>query len=1159
MKRLLLVLISTCLLMNAYAQKESNTWVFGDKITMTFEKDTISFQEKGLVNLSVNNLECIAPISDENGELLFYVANSSIYGNADTVVIDGLKGGGVDAAQGALVVKKPDSEDKYFIFTAVKADFNGGAGEKGIYLTEVKYNSATSEITELQKNTLISDGTHMMESITMVPHTNGTDSWLITHRAGSATGSSNTQDYIIYPVTANGVGTPVISSIGQNVPTTNGVGMSFNQIGSLKANSCYTQLAFANMGTRQVDVVDFDNATGKVTNIAAQITGFQDVYSVEFSPNGQFLYAGENQTLSLYQFDLLAANVNASKILLGKTPTPRLGQIQLATDGKIYIAGHSWSSNSALGVIHNPNNAGVASNVNFKYVTDFGGEPFVSYQVVAMGLPNFPKQYVTNSVEIVTEETTQICAGGTVTLQAMNDGQNVQAVDWTVSAPNVGTQAGGTSFTHTFNNAGKTQVTASIITSCGVTKTAMLQVAVQEIDKAEIEYTDPNGSHCEFTPISLTATGSNNYIWYDKETQGNVVSTESEYVYQGALPKTVWVEPIGKTYDAVGGPSTLNQQASAIINSFTKFTVQEPLYLKSASVSTYSVSWKPCETTVIYYEIRKGSVTGIAVLKDSLEVKCEISEVILSLNTTLDQGTYYLVYTGKTGVLDVSRNFQNYTGPYEGAEGKIKVLGDSDNNFPYAGMFFNFVTQEVLPCVQRTEFTIEKEESLNVLLGSDVTLCGSELNLSVVSNKLGEWHILAGTGTVDPSTNIVSNLSIGQNVLAYVASNNCNEASDTINITRVNPANAGEIIVQEYEKNQPVCIGEQTIEIQNPTGAGISFNWEFPEDIQGKVFGNIVKITPNAQVKSGDVSTIKLDITGCGSVKRELDIEWLGSPIVDEAKLVGLNDICENNTATQVYELKKAEYVTKYMWEATFKDAQNVEQSVLWDDTTSSVQAKKLMESLQTYPMGATEFERLVTVNIAIRNQCQVFPAPITGSLKIHKSLAKPTVTETTIETCNKQLVLDVIVPKGTLEAVIEETTNASVIVNNDQIEINDLTNGEQVTIALKASNAVCMSPTEKVKITVKTEKQCNVTSLEESLASDFVIYPNPFTSTITLSNIPSNVTTIQVIDIFGNVVENIENVTSPIELGTELSTGTYFIKVYSGEEVRIEKIQKIN
>jgi gliding motility-associated-like protein len=132
--------------------------------------------------------------------------------------------------------------------------------------------------------------------------------------------------------------------------------------------------------TGVVDVFDFDRCTGQLSNWlslgtpALQVPGSDTYYGCSFSPDGTKIYASEennnqNGTTRLFQWDLLAPNIPASKTLIGTTISPmEFGQHQLGPDGKIYIANLAYPLDSTnpnnyyLSVIHDPNQAGLACN-----------------------------------------------------------------------------------------------------------------------------------------------------------------------------------------------------------------------------------------------------------------------------------------------------------------------------------------------------------------------------------------------------------------------------------------------------------------------------------------------------------------------------------------------------------------------------------------------------------------------------------------------------------------------------------------------------------------------------------------------------------------------------------------------------------------------------
>ena len=120
------------------------------------------------------------------------------------------------------------------------------------------------------------------------------------------------------------------------------------------------------------------------------VTGYS-AYGVEFSPNGRFLYAAEEEyyvPCNLYQYDLNAgsnAAIEASRTIIGVDyPDHSFGSLQLGPDHKIYVARNNAS---VIGVINNPDFLAPSCNYDSLGVNIF---PATCY----LGLPN---EYV-NSV-----------------------------------------------------------------------------------------------------------------------------------------------------------------------------------------------------------------------------------------------------------------------------------------------------------------------------------------------------------------------------------------------------------------------------------------------------------------------------------------------------------------------------------------------------------------------------------------------------------------------------------------------------------------------------------------------------------------------------------------------------------------------------------------
>jgi len=110
-----------------------------------------------------------------------------------------------------------------------------------------------------------------------------------------------------------------------------------------------------NISATNFELFDFNNTTGTVSNpislpspsvepLPVGIAWYR-AYGVEFSPDGSYFYGGLNTTGEVFQYDLWAggaAAIRNSARLVGKATAGSkvniIGALQLATDGKIYIA-----------------------------------------------------------------------------------------------------------------------------------------------------------------------------------------------------------------------------------------------------------------------------------------------------------------------------------------------------------------------------------------------------------------------------------------------------------------------------------------------------------------------------------------------------------------------------------------------------------------------------------------------------------------------------------------------------------------------------------------------------------------------------------------------------------------------------------------------------
>ncbi|WP_420604073.1 T9SS type B sorting domain-containing protein [Flagellimonas sp.] len=400
------------------AQLEASIWYFGGNAGLDFNSGApISLNDGQLYTT-----EGCSTISDASGNLLFYTNGIDVWDRTHSIMPngDGLLGD-ASSTQSSIIVPKPNDPDIYYIFTTYP--FNG------FHYSEVDMtaNGGLGDIVNKNVHLL----TEVTEKLTAVKHANGTDVWVITH------GNYNNQ-FLAYRVTPAGVvATPVTSNVGSDL-----AGLWRVQ-GYLKASPNGNKLAICHE-TLSAELLDFDNATGIVSNpiLLAENTY---AYGVEFSPNGQVLYIGE-EFGDVYQYDLNAPDIRAS-VLNISGPVGRSGAVQLAIDGKIYAVSFF---NTHLSVINNPNVVGMGCNFTFNSI-DLGSN------YAFLGLPPFIQSYFF----VGDIQASHLCFGDTTEF-SINTSEPIVSILWDFGDGNTSTVENAT---HTYATPGNYTVTATVNTA----------------------------------------------------------------------------------------------------------------------------------------------------------------------------------------------------------------------------------------------------------------------------------------------------------------------------------------------------------------------------------------------------------------------------------------------------------------------------------------------------------------------------------------------------------------------------------------------------------------------------------------------------------------------------------------------------------------------
>ena len=362
-----LIIFSFFYALNLSAQGEGNIWYFGKGYGLDFNEG----EPKLLKNGALKTFEGVATMSDYKGDLLFYTDGQKVW-NAKHEVMpngDGLMGDS-SATQSAVIVPKPRSRSTYFIFTIDAAE--NGLGN-GLRYSEVNM-LADNGYGDLKfKNKPL--GAPTCEKITSTVHENQKDFWVVTHEWG-------TDRFLAFLVTEKGVEEVAYPSIaGSKIrgEVQNAAGyMKISPNGKRLANTIYME--------DRVELFDFDNSTGEVSNRIKLPKTAKSAYGLEFSPDSDKLFVGSFATGVIEQYDLgdyTQSAIAKSRFIIKKESKFNLGALQLGPDGRMYFTSlhHPYIS-----VIINPNDYGSRCRVRERYL-------MIGKNNGRLGLPTFIQTY----------------------------------------------------------------------------------------------------------------------------------------------------------------------------------------------------------------------------------------------------------------------------------------------------------------------------------------------------------------------------------------------------------------------------------------------------------------------------------------------------------------------------------------------------------------------------------------------------------------------------------------------------------------------------------------------------------------------------------------------------------------------------------------------
>lgn len=332
-------------------------WYFGNHGEFDFSN---GYAQEGVNGALISNETC-ASISDNSGNLLFYTNGRTVWNKNHAVMANGLNGSPnsspVSSSQGALIVPRPGTPNRYYIFTTSDVD-NGAPIRNGLtyYEVDMTLSGGLGQVITPPQGIQPAENYVTTEHLAGIPHCNGQDYWIIVKPMSNNYAGlnnpgpiNNSEDYILaYQLTSSGlIGTPVASNFGSvpysNIPSGN------NWIGQIDVSRDKELLAISEMGTSSIVLFSFDCQSGEMKDV--KTLGGVDGYSVCFSPNKKVLYASYQSKIK--QFDLSNLS-DCNQAVPDKTlslPSNNIyATLQLGPDDRIYVSRHY----GPLGVGSNP-------------------------------------------------------------------------------------------------------------------------------------------------------------------------------------------------------------------------------------------------------------------------------------------------------------------------------------------------------------------------------------------------------------------------------------------------------------------------------------------------------------------------------------------------------------------------------------------------------------------------------------------------------------------------------------------------------------------------------------------------------------------------------------------------------------------------------------
>ncbi|RDY60780.1 T9SS type B sorting domain-containing protein [Flagellimonas nanhaiensis] len=675
------------------AQKQAAIWYFGRNAGLDFN----SGSPLTLTNGALSTQEGCATISDASGNLLFYTDGITVWNRNHLPMPNGAGLlGHPSSTQSGIIVPSPANTNIFFVFTVDEAGESNGLQYN---IVDMTLDGGLGDVTT--KNVPLA--TPVTEKLTAVEHANGTDIWVLSHRYGS-------DEFLAYLVTGTGLNTtPVVSGVGISHPILyNGQGVR----GYLKVSPDGQFLASASAGTVHTELFRFDSSTGQVSSPILldsffpppPLFGGNNPYGIEFSPDSSKLYVGNTVstasftfTSTLYQFDMGIydqTTIINSGLAISPPKNGETGALQLAIDGKIYVAHHGESS---LAAINDPNLSGLACNYQDNVVS-------LGVATSALGLPPFIQSYF-----LVGFSADNLCLGDATEFNVTSS-EPILSIAWDFGDGNTSTLENPT---HTYATIGTYTVTVTVTTASD-TATEVKDIVITDTPVAN--------APLDIEICLVDAIVPFDFSSKDSEVLGVQSATDFSVSYHPTLTDAqLGSNALAVPYTNMSFQETIYARISSIENPSCYDVTNFDILLKQAPILNVVDDWTACDDD------------GDDQYAFNLSIKD--SEILNGQDASIFTITYH--------------------GSQTDADNGTNALGTNyTNTLPNETLFFRIENATYPECFETGSFNIEVIGQVVANTPNDLEICDDNNDANAIFDlSLAETEVIGGQ---NPSNLVIS-------------------------------------------------------------------------------------------------------------------------------------------------------------------------------------------------------------------------------------------------------------------------------------------------------------------------------------------------------------------------------------------------------------------